>query len=420
MKKLLGFASLTLILLLTACTADSLDEIVEAGTPSGQQFGEGSGGVPVTLSIGSVVGSTELTRSPMESVGSNFQTPTGASASDYKYMGVFALAQSNLFAVPLPLGSVATGNIKWDGTVSQTRLLWNHPTMASIANEWNGTSVADYTKLQLMDPTTLETTPTEKPYSYPNNNWYNYYFYTYYPRVADNAIEVSADNVVTANYSLDGSQDIITGYAMPPVAQANNGFCGNYFSDIKRAEGSLPFNKQPQLQLTHHLAQLRFFVCSEADPAGTFQVKGITLLNIPTDWSLVIADKSDIHHTGLLISNSGVSDLVPVRTMMVDVNNNMTSATDAVVYDGTSYTNLTTEPAIAGYAMVPSTTMLIKANNEKNRTFNTTYKVRLVVKSGDVVNTLERDITTPEGGFLSGKVYNVIIRIDQTSIVAEP
>ena len=150
------------------------------------------------------------------------------------------------------------------------------------------------------------------------------------------------------------------------------------------------------------------------------QVKGITLLNIPTDWSLVIADKSDIHHTGLLISNSGVSDLVPVRTMMVDVNNNMTSATDAVVYDGTSYTNLTTEPAIAGYAMVPSTTMLIKANNEKNRTFNTTYKVRLVVKSGDVVNTLERDITTPEGGFLSGKVYNVIIRIDQTSIVAEP
>jgi hypothetical protein len=64
--------------------------------------------------------------------------------------------------------------------------------------------------------------------------------------------------------------------------------------------------------------------------------------------------------------------------------------------------------------------MLITANYEKNRSFNTTYKVRLVVKSGDVVNTLERDITTPEGGFLPGKVYNVIIRIDQTSIIAEP
>lgn len=406
MKKLLAFLGLTIIAMLTACSNDNLDAIVEAGD-NAMGVGKDSE-VPVLLSIGAGA----QTRSPLESSGSNFATPTGASPEDYKYMGIFALAQTNTPAGGQS-GPVATENIKWDGSVSYARLLWNHPTMTTITDQWNGAPVASYTAMTLMDPTTLATSPTAGSYKYPSNSWYNYYFYAYYPRVEDISEE---NNVVTANYSLDGSQDIITGYAMPPAAQADNGYCGNYFSDIKRAEGSLPFNKQPQLQLTHHLAQLRFFVCSEADPVGTFQVKGITLLSVPRDWALTVADKANPTNTGTLTSTSTTTTSMPILTMAVDGSNNMTSASDEAVFDGTTYKNLTTTPVIAGYAMVPTTQMISDANNDLNREFSTSYQVQLTIKSGDTESTQTRTITTPTGGFQPGKVYNVIIRaVQETS-----
>ena len=416
MKKLLGFVGLILIALLTACTADNIDDIVRAGGDAVPQYVESGDGVPVVLSVGSVAGSTELTRSPLAQAGTNFSTPTGALASDYKYMGLFALAQTNLPAGG-QAGPVATANILWDGSVKYARWLWNHPTKATITNQWNGNTVADYTALELMDPSTLNTTPKTAPYSYPNNNWYNYYFYAYYPRVADEHVSVS-ENVVTASYELDGSQDIVTGNAKPAVADEDKGFCGNYFSDIKRKEGYLPFNKQPQLTLKHHLAQLRFFICSENDPEGTFQVKGITLLDMPKEWALTIADKSNPGNTGTLTSLSATTTSIPIRTMAVDGSNNMTAASDIPVFDGNSYKNLTTTPTIAGYAMVPTTAMINDANTHLNRGFNTTYTVELVIKSGDDEIPLERTITTPIGGFVYGKVYNIIIKINQASIVA--
>lgn len=408
MKKLLAFLGLTIIAMLTACTNDNLDAIAEAGDNA---MGVGKGEVPVLLSIGAGA----QTRSPLESVGSNFATPTGASPEDYKYMGIFALAQTNTPAGGQS-GPVATENIKWDGSVSYARLLWNHPTMTTITDQWNGATVAaPYTAMTLMDPATLATSPAKGSYKYPTNNWYNYYFYAYYPRVENITEE---NNVVTANFELDGSQDIITGYATPPALQLNNGYCTKYFSELNRANGEFQFGTQPQLQLTHHLAQLRFFVCSEDDPDGTFQVKGITLLDMPKEWALTIADKSNVNNTGTLTSLSATTTTMPVRTMEVDGSNNVTSTSDVPFFDGNTYKNLTTTPAIAGYAMVPTTAMITDANTLLNREFSTTCTVQLIIKSGDVEFPLTRTITTPTGGFVSGKVYNVIIKIDQASIVS--
>ena len=72
MKKLLGFASLTLIALLTAC-ADNLDEIAEAG--KGDVL---SDRVPVELSISPSSNTTDMTRSPLATTtNGNFETPRG-------------------------------------------------------------------------------------------------------------------------------------------------------------------------------------------------------------------------------------------------------------------------------------------------------------------------------------------------------
>jgi hypothetical protein len=409
MKKLLGFASLLLIALLTACNADNLDEIVEAG--KGDVLSEADR-VPVQLSISPASNSTELTRAPLVSgttPNHNFTTPDG------QYLGIFALAQTNTPAGNIT-GPVSTENIRWDGSVERARLLWNQPAKADSTNQWQGQVLQDYyTAIHLLDPASLSTTPTEVFPSYPLSSWYNYYFYAYYPRVADNSIHES-NNVVTADYTLDGSQDIITGIAKP-ATNPNNGYCGKYFRSIRvSGDGSLQLGQIPQLELNHHLAQLRFFVRSKLPAVGTFQMKEITMLDVPTQWSLTIADKSDDNNRGTLTSRSTTTANILVREIAVDGSNNMTSATDDPVYDGTTYTTLTTTPKVAGYAMVPTTAMITTANSTQNREFATSYEVQLTIRSNDEVAELTRTITTPDDGFLPGKVYNVIINVDQNSI----
>lgn len=390
MKKLLGYASLTLIVLLTAC-ADNLDEIAEAG--KGDVL---SDRVPVELSISPSSNTTDMTRSPLATTtNGNFETPRGDSPSDYVYMGVFALAQTNT-----PAGgntsAVATGDIKWDADYA--RALWNQPTMATI--------VGESTTLQFVDPSTLNTTPKVISRYYPLNSWYNYYFYSYYPRVDDANVHVSNNNVVTADYTLNGSQDIITGVAKPADNDPNreNGYCGKYFRDIRESgNGSLSSSDIPQMALTHHLAQLRFYVRPKDTPVvGTFQVKDITLLDVPRDWSLTIADKSNDNNRGTMTSRSATTTDMPVRKM------------DDSAFAPITLTSST--PQLAGYAMIPTTDMINAANQNQNRSFSTTIDVQLtiVLSTGEEVS-YTRTIT-PNTAFEASHAYNIIIKLDQYSI----
>jgi hypothetical protein len=415
MKKILGFISLILIALLTACTVDSLDDIVEAGNGM-QQSIETEGEVPVLLSIGSVAGTTELTRSPLETVDGTFTTPTGVSASENKYLGLFALAQSNLSTI-IPAGSVTTDNIMWDGSVNFARLLWNQPTKATVTNQWNGTTVDNYTTLELMDPSSLNTTPVPTSCTYPNNNWYNYYFYTYYPYKDDTDIHVSSNNVVTVDYELDGSQDIITGYAMPPSAQANNGFCSKYFSNIKNG-GALPFDKMPQLSLTHHLAQLRFWVKADGHPSKTFMLQDLQMVDVPVNWTLTIADKSSVSLTGKMSLKDVTTASIPIKTMTTNPDGSVASASaDArfIVTNSTTWQALDNDADVmVGYVMIPTTAMIAAANaGSLNPGFNLKPKLRLQCKYGDdiVYADAPLEIKSPAGGFVAGKVYNIILTI---------
>ena len=396
MKKLLGFASLLLIALLTACNADNLDEIVEAG--KGDVLSEADR-VPVQLSISPASNTTDMTRAPLASgttPNHNFTTPDG------QYLGIFALAQTNTPAGNIT-GPVSTENIRWDGSVERARLLWNQPAKADSTNQWQGQVLQDYyTAIHLLDPASLSTTPTEVFPSYPLSSWYNYYFYAYYPRVADNSIHES-NNVVTADYTLDGSQDIITGIAKP-ATNPNNGYCGKYFRSIRvSGDGSLQLGQIPQLELNHHLAQLRFYVRTKDIVVPTLQVKEITLKDVPSEWSLTIADKSNPNNNGTLTSRSATKVDIPVRPM-----------------DDSEFTSVTltgTTPRLAGYAMIPTTAMVTAANQTPlNRNFSTSYEVdvTVILTTGEEV-TFTKTIT-PTTSFDSSKVYNIIVKIDQYSI----
>jgi hypothetical protein len=409
MKKLKYFAGFCLIAMLTACSAT---DDVRDGAGAAMQSGEDSpaSGVPVVLSVASGSTNSEVTRSPLASgttAKHNFETPDG------QYLGIFALAQTNTPAGGAT-GSVPTANIKWDGSVENARLLWNQPAKADSTNQWQGQVLQDYyTAIHLLDPASLGGTPTEVTPTYPLNSWYNYYFYAYYPRVADTSIHES-NNVVTADYSLDGSKDIITGIAKP-ATNPNNGYCGKYFRTIRESgNGSLSQSDVPQLALTHHLAQLRFFVRSKNQAYGPFKVKDITLLEVPSEWSLIVADKSNDNNRGTLSPRTAGTTDMPVREMTIDSNtsNIMTSASDEP-YDGSTDPSLTTTPKLAGYAMVPTTAMINAYNTTYNREF--TYQVQLTIQSNDVDTLLTRTITT-NTTFEPSHVYNIIIKIDQSSI----
>ena len=399
MKKLLGFASLLLIALLTACNADNLDEIVEAGKAVVQVPNDSE--MPIELSICSSSTTTSVTRAPLDTEDGNFETPDG------QYLGVFALAQTNTPAGG-QAGPVATDAIMWDGTVQYARLMWNVPTKAME------TTNPHTTLLQFLDKSTLNNqTPSASIYSYPRNNWYNYHFYSYYPRVDDANVSVT-NNVVTADYTLDGSQDIITGVATPPANKINDGFCRKYFEDN-------PSSGSPQLQLNRHLlSQLRFFVCSKSyvDDETQFQVKDITLKNVPTEWTLTIADKASSVNTGTLTSRSAAKADFPVREMTVNASNKMLTASDDAVFVGDNAKDLSTTKQCVGYAMIPPSAVIHKANNTLHRGFSNNYEISLTIQLNDEEVTLTRTIQEPQvgGGFVAGKVYNIIVTIDQTTI----
>jgi uncharacterized protein (TIGR02145 family) len=293
--------------------------------------------------------------------------------------------------------------------VQYARLMWNVPTKAMKTDTNPQTTL-----LQFLDKSTLNNeTPSASIYSYPRNNWYNYHFYSYYPRVDDANVSVS-NNVVTADYTLDGSQDIITGVATPPQAKINDGFCRQYFEDN-------PSSGTPQLQLNkHHLAQFRFFVCSKGyvSDETVFQVKDITLKNVPTDWTLTIADKANKANTGTLTSRSAAKADFPVRAMTVNAQNKMLTASDDVVYVGGNATDLSTTKQCVGYAMIPPSAVVYKANNTLNRGFTNNYDISITIQLDDEEPvTLERTINEPiGGGFIANKVYNIIVTIDQAAI----
>jgi uncharacterized protein (TIGR02145 family) len=286
----------------------------------------------------------------------------------------------------------------WDGTVTNARPLWNQPMIATYAN--------NSTTLQFVDKASLTSTPTATSCYYPLQSWYNYYFYTYYPRVDDNKIHVSSNNVVTADYTLDGSQDIITAKAIP-ASNPNSGYCAKYFRDDSEAP-------KPQLALKHQLAQLRFYVCSDKKPRGTFLVEKITLLDVPIDWSLTIADKSNTENTGKLTSRSAAKSDLPVRVMTINDLNVITEVSDDEVYVENHVDTLRKAKKCVGYAMVPTTEMITTANTSLNRHFDDSIRVEVVTNSNDTIKT---DTCTfkANGGFLRSKVYNVILTIKQGS-----
>lgn len=463
MKKYLFILGMAGISLFTACstaedvetgpTAEEINRmIIEAGMDSD---------VPIRLSMAPPQNISAVTRAPLES-GSDktFETVTP------NCLGVFLLAQKTQVDPNTTIGPVASSSIKWDGTTTYANILWNVPAMAAKSTNWYGETVSAYTDIKFL--ASAPATPST-PYGdaqvhyYPYGNWYNYYFYTYYPYQSTGVSCSSDGKTVKVSYTLNGSQDIISGVAVPPAAKLNDGFNAKYFRALKKANEEahsnnsdyykVPFADRANLQLDHKLTQLRFWVKTDRayeTEGDRLRVKSIALKDVPVNWDLIVANKvadanGDV--TTELLNNSttgtltlrttGVAD-IPLRAMTVDTSlpanaetymRKVTASSDVVKVDGTvdNYIPLTVNYQLAGYAMVPTTAMLAGANLDQLLHFEMTADwtpnggaTQNLTISPQLVNLPDDGNGT--GTFEAGKAYNIILTLplpEETRVTAE-
>ena len=459
MKKYLFILGMAGMSLFTACTtaedvetgptAEEINRmIIEAGMDSD---------VPISLSMAPPQNISAVTRAPLESGSDNtFETVTP------NCLGVFLLAQKTQVDPNTTIGPVASSSIKWDGTTTYANILWNVPAMAAKSTNWYGETVSAYTDIKFLasaPASALDAYGDAQVHYYPYGNWYNYYFYTYYPYQSTGVSCSSDGKTVKVSYTLNGSQDIISGVAVPPSAKLNDGFNAKYFRALKKdnqdngtGEYKIPFADRANLQLDHKLTQLRFWVKTDRDYENVgdrLRVKSIALKDVPVNWDLIVANKvadanGDVSTellnnstTGsLTLRTTGVAD-IPLRAMTVDTSNNtdvdnymrtVTASSDVVKVDGqeANYIPLTANYQLAGYAMVPTTAMLAGANLDQLLHFEMTADwthnsvTQNLTISPQLVNL--PTVGTNTVPFEAGKAYNIILTLplpEETRVTAE-
>ncbi len=462
MKKYLFFLSAVSIAMFTACSSE--EDLAEATHELTQEeynaiVAEANTNSEVQIRLGmgsqSNTSATEITRAPLESTsGGLFETKAG------NYLGIYCLAQTPQ-TTPATPGPVAENNISWiaESNTLQYLMERNQPAQVKILHSGdyigNVQLTGDASDVQFLLPSTLSNpTPTVKYHYYPYGNWYNYYFYGYYPRQTGNAVTEAA-NKVTVDYTIDGTQDIIWAKAMPdienPTAAVNSeGFNAKYMRGLQAGTGYNELEDLPKLAFGHKLTQLRFYVkCSSATyqtygyatEIGNsspykklFQIQNLTLTSVPTGCMLTVADRATPANEGKLERKGTTVADIPVKKMTLlpsgAVDEDHTDNTD--VFDGTAATRVnipyvpdggSDSPTLLGYAMIPTTEMMtgftLTGREEPTKPYitftiyagETKDNSTSATIAGEEYTPVDQVIAIPNAGLEAGKVYNVILNI---------
>lgn len=460
MKKYLFFLSAVIMAMFTACSsgddlaaAPELTQaekdaaiIAEAISPSDVQ---------IRLGMGSQSSSTEITRAPLESDANGlFETPANS------YLGIFCLAQQNQTTTgALPVGSVATESIDWSSTDADTKFfLMAQNQAAKVVKVGPGGTLGNVTlgtgvyasEVQFMKGDLSNT----QIYYYPYGNWYNYYFYGYYPRQTTGINYASGK--ITVDFDIDGTQDIIHGTAKPAAAYLATGFNAKYLRTLQKLtdaahNGKNALEDLPNLAMDHKLTQVRFWVKTTSSnytiygyaPSTVankkrFQISELKLTQVPTKWTLTVADKATSNNTeGQLAPQSsglGLANITP--KVMALLGDGKTADPDNTSNDEALEDPMDiplTTPQLVGYAMIPTTEMmensLVTIPDRADKTiplFDFTISYTDANNSSSTFEFKNQKIDKPRTAgndgvlgtsddvildFEPGKVYNVIIDI---------
>lgn len=429
------------MLLFTACS--SADDVATDGlTPEEEAAiiaeANMNSEIPIRLGFGSQSNYSSITRAPLESDEHNlFSTPEG------KYIGVFCLAQKPQVAVATP-GPKAENLIDWNGTSTMlTYLLAQNQPAKVVKLEGASNTIGNVTTtehvsdVQFMDPTTINAVnPADrlvKHYYYPYGNWYNYYFYGYYPWQSSGVTQGAKQ--VTVDYTLDGTQDIIWGKAIPttstpsanPTSDVDRGFNAKYFRDKQDAlTGKNQLGDLPDFEFNHKLAQLRFYIkCTDiryttgSFTVDNFKLADLQLKDVPKTWTLNVADRTTPANEGKVTWKEGSGK---VNIPIIDL------TSDAAAFDGNAATYVPipysadgSAETLVGYAMIPTTDMMVDAinggftyeNAPAAAELKKPYITLTLYIKGETWTSDAQQIQLPVTSqkFEAGKVYNIILNI---------
>lgn len=447
-KYLFTLLCLTGVMLFSACSSEDdlaavpglTDEEKAAIIAEASQDSD----VPILLNVGSQMDANRgVTRAPLES---DPTTKLFTTDGTDNYLGVFCLAQKKM-----PTASeVAVDNITWDGNTPLGSLDPNMKASVSLLEE-KDEGLGE-------DPNVIGTVRTfdavseirfwegndRKVLYYPTASWYNYYFYAYYPRVENTAQTTVVRNnasTVTVDYTLNGTQDIIWGKAVPttettaadPLSDIDRGFNAKYFRDKAENHGGLnTIDELPKLGLTHCLTQLRFYIKSSdsywdqyvTQEGNPLKLKSIQVINMPNAWRLTVADKAAVNNQEGKFSYIGNANSVStINVKKLAVNGFGYSVADAHndedrfdPNDDQTFMDITQAYQYVGYVMVPTTDMYNEVHNTYSDIATTPQlKIKLVVGDDSDVDLGELILSLPKVGddvdkYRAGKVYN--IRLD--------
>ena len=383
--------------------------------------------VPITLGIGQSRG---YTRTPIDPTSVDPVTGYGnISLAAGEYLRIFCLAsgtQSNVTNIPT---TVSTNLWNTDAGGGLGGLLVKMNDVPAIVSSDN---------VSFLDESALPT-ETSKNYYYPMGNWMTYNFYGYYPKLGSSTTAINANTVEVSNYLIDGSQDLIWGRAHPEDAETVTGandadpYCAKYIRLKRKEVGEANIAAHyPKLKFEHQFVQFNFFVKAalkdQSDPGDH------TILNN-------LHDNLHAKVTKLYIDNAIYKLKFNVAKQVANFDNyddcqlTKDGDLDAVTkqlgikkwgenYDrfGTSddvhsLTIRTDNDVVStkyasdgymGYIMLPPPS--ISQDNE--------FKYKLVVNMEYTGGTASKTIylAPPAGGFVAGKSYNIIIRVDSSDL----
>lgn len=308
----------------------------------------------------------------------------------------------------------ATGGTAWIGSeiavlgMSKTATAWSFSDKTTL---FNGGAVTGTIAAGASE--TEQAVTFASNYYYPDgDNQYTFYGY------APNANPELSNNVVTASYTLDGTQDILYAKAIAPeLSNAVNGYNANYF----RTEGAVT----PDLAFKHKLTRFTFEVFAgnqETVDNTDYQVEIVSIKLVDAtdaplnDRALLkIAELNAGTDTDGQLTGSKVA-ANPVFTLK-DMNGaDATAVTPAVVY----VENAT------GTKMGESI-MVLPNVDQKTFKVQVTIRKKMNTEVTEVYEeTVERDITLAgNAAFAAGYSYNVKLtvygftKVDVTASLAE-
>lgn len=213
------------------------------------------------------------------------------------------------------LKDVNQAPIKWEGTWAQNKKgQWYH---AGFDEEYsiylNNAEVGvtydggvGISRLHWMGTPTPHSSFSNGKAYYPLGSLHKYAFYAYNPRVDTLTYETNRVTAVMRN--LDGSQDVIWGY-LEPDPNDTYAYSADYFRQASQRipyAGDLPVTPETPMVFSHKMMRLTFSIQAGAedessqpidtlrnyDKAYQTKVHSISIINVPDEVQLVVADKT--------------------------------------------------------------------------------------------------------------------------------